>query len=90
MTEIPPGVLQMQIESTADAVEDIALRVSQIDSAIRGNGSKGLTTKVELLESRVATIERFISEARALRMWMATGAIAMVASAIWNGLAAVM
>ncbi len=86
MSEIPPGVLKMQIESTADAVEDIALRVSQIDRAIRGNGSKGLVTKVELLESRVQTIEDFVSEVKTLRIWMATGVATMVATAIWDGL----
>jgi hypothetical protein len=84
--EIPAGVLQLQIESTADAVDDIATRVSQIDNAIRGNGGRGLCTKLELLESRVQSIEEFVSELKSLRRWMATGAIAMVASALWSGL----
>jgi len=78
------AVMQAQIEATAESVADIALHVSQIDCALRGNGRKGLFTKHELLETRVASLEEFTNEVKALRRWMFTGVAALVGSVVWS------
>jgi len=78
------AVMQAQIQATAESVADIALHVSQIDSALRGNGRKGLFTKHELLETRVASLEDFTAEIKALRRWVFTGVVALVGSVVWS------
>jgi hypothetical protein len=77
-------LMQAQIERTAESVEDIALRVSSIDRALRGNGSKGLFTKHDLLETRVASLEDFTKEIKALRRWLTTGVCAVLGSVLWS------
>ena len=76
--------MQAQIQATAESVADIALHVSQIDCALRGNGTKGLFTRHELLETRVASLEEFTSEIKALRRWVFTGVVALVGSVVWS------
>jgi gluconate kinase len=78
------AVMQAQIEATAELVADIALHVSQIDNALRGNGRRGLFTKHEILETRVASLEEFTSEIKALRRWVFTGVVALVGSVVWS------
>ena len=78
------AVMQAQIEATAESVADIALHVSRIDNALRGNGRKGLFTRHELLESRVQTLEEFTDELKALRRWIFTGTLALVGSVVWS------
>ena len=77
--------MQRQVEATADHVADIAVHVSQIDSALRGNGSKGLFTKHEVLERRVQGLEEFTAEIKALRRWIFTGTLALLGSVVWSG-----
>ena len=78
------AVVQAQIEATAESVADIALHVSRIDNALRGNGRKGLFTRHELLERRVKTLEEFTDEIKALRRWIFTGTLALVGSVVWS------
>jgi hypothetical protein len=85
MSEDPQAaVMQAQIEATAESVADIALHVSRIDRALRGNGSRVLFTKHELLETRVTSLEEFTTEIKALRRWIFTGVAALVCSVMWS------
>ena len=77
-------VMEAQVKATADAVEDISMRVSSIDRTLRGNGTKGLFTRHELLERRMCTMEDFAQEIKAMRMWLVTGVCALLGSVVWN------
>lgn len=77
-------VLESQIKSTAEAVDDIQMRVSSIDRALRGNGSAGLFEKAAVMEKRIEHLEEFTSEMRRLRTWITTGVVAVLGSLVWS------
>ena len=76
-------VMEAQIEATAEAVRDIALRISRIDEMLRGNGRKGLATEHAVLQERVATLEMFAKDLRYLRQWATVGILALLGSVSW-------
>lgn len=75
--------MEAQVEATAEAVADIAMRVSRIDNALRGNGGKGLFTDHAVLTGRVKALEDFTSELKHLRRWMSLGVLALLGSVAW-------
>lgn len=76
-------VMEAQIEQTAEAVGDIAMRVSALDNALRGNGRKGLFTSHAVLQTRVSRLEEFIEDLKYLRRWVTVGILALLGSVSW-------
>ena len=76
-------VMEAQVEATAEAVADIAMRVSAIDNGLRGNGKSGLFTEFAVLKTRVRALEDFTSEVKHLRRWMTLGVLALLGSVSW-------
>ena len=77
-------VMEAQIKSTADQVDDISRTVNRIDNALRGNGSTGLFTEFAVLTNRVDRIEEFTTELIRLRRVLTTGVIAFLGTLVWS------
>jgi hypothetical protein len=76
-------VMEAQIDSLTETVAEIHMRVSSIDNALRGNGRQGLFTSHALLQSRVHSIEDFVSDLKYLRRWVTVGVLALLGSVSW-------
>ena len=76
-------VMEAQIDSLTETVADIHMRVSRIDNALRGNGRKGLFTSHALLQSRVHSLEEFVTDLKYLRRWVTVGVLALLGSVSW-------
>jgi len=76
-------VMEAQVDSLTETVGDIHMRVPRIDNALRGNGRKGLFTSHALLQSRVHSLEEFVTDLKYLRRWVTVGVAALLGSVSW-------
>lgn len=79
MTQTPGGGdadgLQLQLQS-------VVTRLDLIDTALRGNGRKGLFTEVELLKREVADLASFRNDVKKSRQYSAAAALTVIGQII--------
>ena len=73
-----------RLEALSAAVEEVRQAVVRLDDSLRGNGGRGLFTEVELMRTRVGTLEAAHAEAKALKRWVTLGVLSVVGTLAWN------
>jgi hypothetical protein len=70
--------VQQELQACKTSLGSIEDRLQKIDTALRGNGRKGLFTEFELLKSKVANLEEFRTDVRRTKAWAAAAALTVI------------
>ena len=78
--------VEAQLALLQNAVENLEESVQAIDDSIRGNGGKGIQTRLALHSQRLDQLAAFVDEVHALKRWMIMGVLSLVGSLVWQAL----
>jgi len=70
--------MQQELQACKTSLGSIEDRLQKIDTALRGNGRKGLFTEFELLKSKVAQLEEFRYDVKRTKQWAAAAALSVI------------
>lgn len=76
--------LATQMDMMQATLDDLDVTVERMDEAIRGNGQAGLMTRMALVDTRVAGVEEFVGEFKAVRRGLVLAVAAMFGTLFWQ------
>jgi hypothetical protein len=82
--------MQQELQACKTSLGSIEVRLQQIDTALRGNGRRGLFTEFELLKSKVAQLEEFRHDVKRTKQWAAAAALSVLGQMLMAVLKAVL
>lgn len=82
--------MQQELQACKTSLGSIEVRLQQIDTALRGNGRRGLFTEFELLKSKVAQLEEFRHDVKRTKQWAAAAALSVLGQMLLAVLKAVL
>jgi len=82
--------MQQELQACKTSLGSIEVRLQQIDTALRGNGRRGLFTEFELLKSKVAQLEEFRHDVKRTKQWAAAAALSVFGQMLMAVLKAVL
>lgn len=82
--------MQQELQACKTSLGSIEDRLQKIDTALRGNGRKGLFTEFELLKSKVAQLEEFRTDVKRTKQWAAAAALSVLGQMLLTLLKAVL